>query len=254
MQNLLLDRPTRTAPRTLRVVGALTALTALTTLTALLIPGCKPKLASQGPDANAPLMPVAPKANPSPFSGAITHFLTANVVRTHRSGGEQLIAFDTLVGEPHLSIKIKTKIASFRSKARVFVRTPSGEDQTRVEHLRCSLKNSDTGWTVQGCKVGPTQVRPKPAHMTPPDGDLPGADSIGVPECDRLIKVYRCIQTKVPAASRAALSKGYNTMIQSFRKMAANPTTRKTIAKTCTMALESMRKGARNVPMFKGCI
>jgi hypothetical protein len=268
MHKPLLPRPTRTVGLAPYVgaawVGAACVLGALSALTA---PGCKAKLSNHGPDASTPAATVAPMATPSHFARAVTNFLTANVTSSHRDRGEQLIAFDRLQGEPTLSRSGAR--ASFRSRARVFIRVASGEDQTRVERIRCTLQKSATGWTVQVCYVGPSLVQAKRHNTTSAQvgqngrvgkdgrggkvGDLSNDERIGVVECDELIRLYKCIQSNAPPASRAAISKGYRTMIQAFRKMAANTATRKSVAKTCTTVVKAMRKSAKSIPLYKGC-
>ncbi len=278
MHNPLFPRPTRTVSRIpwfgsawvasawvgAAYVGVACVLGALTALTA---PGCKAKLSNHGPDAGGPAAPVAQNATGAQFARAVTNFLTANVSRIHRDRGEQLIAFDRLRGEPTLSRNGAR--ASFRSQARVFIRVASGEDQTRVEPIRCTLQKSTTGWTVQVCQVGPSLVQAKRHSTTSAQvgqggqgrqgrqggnvGDLSSDERIGVVECDELIRLYKCIERNAPPTSKASISKGYRTMLQTFRKMAANPATRKSIAKTCTTVVKAMRKSAGSVPLYKGC-
>lgn len=70
----------------------------------------------------------------------------------------------------------------------------------------------------------------------------PAGEKIGVPECDEFIAAYdACISSKVPEAARAQ----YKTMIEqwrtSWRKLAANPNTKATLAAACKQSAEQAR-------------
>lgn len=239
MQNLLLDSWGRTA------------LVALCALGSLAGSGCKAKVSSRATDAGDPSLTVAPNAEATGLRRAVTNYLTANLKPTHRSGGEKLIALDRLKGQP--TIVRDGSSASFRSRARVFVRTGQGEDQTRMETVACSLAKGPAGWTVQTCKVGPTVVGVR-STAPPQDGVDPGDGPIGVPSCDRMLAFFRCYMTKLPQSTQPNMKKSYRKMLETYRKMAANPGARKSLAKSCKMAVAAMKKSARTTPLFKGCI
>ena len=66
----------------------------------------------------------------------------------------------------------------------------------------------------------------------------------GVPECDNYIAKYTaCIDSKVPEAGRAAVRQGMNQVKASWKKIAANPDTRKDLARACTEATEAAKAG-----------
>lgn len=228
-----------------------TALVALCALGPLVASGCKAKVSNRATDAGDPSPPVARKANASQLRRAVTDYLTANLKPTHRSGGEKLIALDRLKGQPRI-VRDGPSV-SFRCRAKVFVRTGSGEDQIRTEALSCSLAQGSAGWTVQVCKVGTTVVGKRSAEP-PSDGGGSVDGIIGVPSCDRMLKFFRCYMNKLPKSTEAATKKSYRKIVESYRKMAANPGGRKAMAKSCKMAVKAMKKSAKTTPLFKGCI
>lgn len=239
MQNLLLDSPGRIALVALCVLGSVATT------------GCKAKLRNRAQDAGDPSLPMAKKANTSQLRRAVTNYLTANLQPSHRSGGEKLIALDRLKGQP--TIVRKGPSATYRGRAKVFVRTGSGEDQMRTEPVACTLSRGSAGWTVTTCRVGPTVVAARSTVPPPDDGGFVGG-AIGVDACDRMLAFFRCYTNKLPKTTRAAVKKSYHKMVESYRKMAAKPSSRAALAKGCKTALEAMKKSARTTPLFKGCI
>jgi len=68
------------------------------------------------------------------------------------------------------------------------------------------------------------------------------ADKIGVPECDQFIANYEaCVTGKVPEAARAQFKTGMEQWRSSWKKLAANPQTRGTLAGVCKQTVESAR-------------
>jgi hypothetical protein len=68
------------------------------------------------------------------------------------------------------------------------------------------------------------------------------ADKIGVPECDQFIANYEaCVTGKVPEATRAQFKTGMEQWRSSWKKLAANPQTRGTLAGVCKQTIESAR-------------
>jgi hypothetical protein len=68
------------------------------------------------------------------------------------------------------------------------------------------------------------------------------ADKIGIAECDAFLAAYEsCVKDKVPAMAKEQ----YNTMLAQWRSqwksLAANPTTRSTLAQACSQAQEQAR-------------
>ena len=67
-------------------------------------------------------------------------------------------------------------------------------------------------------------------------------DKIGVPECDQFIANYEaCVTGKVPEAARAQFKTGMEQWRSSWKKLAANPQTRGTLAGVCKQTVESAR-------------
>ncbi len=67
-------------------------------------------------------------------------------------------------------------------------------------------------------------------------------EKVGVPECDEFIAAYEsCVSGKVPEAARAQLKTAVEQWRSSWRKLAANPTTRATLASACKQQAEQAR-------------
>jgi hypothetical protein len=67
----------------------------------------------------------------------------------------------------------------------------------------------------------------------------PSGDKIGVPECDEFIAKYESCTSKVPEAGRAAYKAGLENTRATWKQLAANPTTRSTLASACKQATET---------------
>jgi hypothetical protein len=63
-------------------------------------------------------------------------------------------------------------------------------------------------------------------------------DKIGVPECDDFIAKYEACTSKVPAAGQAAYKSAVDQWKSSWKKLAANPATKGTLAAACKQAAE----------------
>jgi hypothetical protein len=64
------------------------------------------------------------------------------------------------------------------------------------------------------------------------------AEKIGVPECDEFIAKYEACTSKVPEAGRAAYKSAVDQWRSSWKKLAADPATRGTLAAACKQAAE----------------
>lgn len=67
----------------------------------------------------------------------------------------------------------------------------------------------------------------------------PSGDKIGVPECDEYIAKYESCTGKVPEAGRAAYKAALEQARSSWKQLAANPTTRASLAAACRQATET---------------
>ena len=68
------------------------------------------------------------------------------------------------------------------------------------------------------------------------------ADAVGVPECDEYLTKYeKCIKDKVPAAARPSLETSMKQTRDSWKSLAANPTTKAGLAQGCKQALETAK-------------
>ena len=64
-------------------------------------------------------------------------------------------------------------------------------------------------------------------------------EKIGVPECDDFIAKYdACVSSKVPEAARAQYKSAIDQWRASWKKLAANPATKGTLAAACKQAAE----------------
>ena len=76
-----------------------------------------------------------------------------------------------------------------------------------------------------------------PATMAGTSGE-----KIGVPECDSFIAAYdACISSKVPEAARAQYKTTIEQWRSSWRKLAANPNTKASLAQGCKTSAEQAR-------------
>jgi hypothetical protein len=67
-------------------------------------------------------------------------------------------------------------------------------------------------------------------------------EKIGVAECDDFLAKYEaCVSGKVPAQARAQFESGMKQWRESWRKLAANPQTKTTLAGVCKTSLEQTR-------------
>ncbi|HEX8721008.1 MAG TPA: hypothetical protein VF736_10290 [Pyrinomonadaceae bacterium] len=67
-------------------------------------------------------------------------------------------------------------------------------------------------------------------------------DSIGIAECDDFLKKYEaCVSGKVPAAQQAAFKSSVETWRRSWKDLAANPTTKGTLAGICKTQLDQAK-------------
>ena len=81
----------------------------------------------------------------------------------------------------------------------------------------------------------------KPAS-TPATTASTAGEKIGVPECDEFIAAYdACVSGKVPEAARAQYKASIEQWRSSWKKLAANPATKATLAAACKQSAESAR-------------
>lgn len=67
-------------------------------------------------------------------------------------------------------------------------------------------------------------------------------EKIGIPECDKFLTAYdACITKHVPEAQRAAYESSLKQWRESWRKLAANPTTKGALVVACQQAAEQAR-------------
>lgn len=68
------------------------------------------------------------------------------------------------------------------------------------------------------------------------------AEKIGVPECDDFIAAYdACVSSKVPEQVRAQYKTSIEQWRTSWKKLAANPATKGTLAAACKQSADSAR-------------
>ena len=78
----------------------------------------------------------------------------------------------------------------------------------------------------------------KPATKTTPATATAG-EKIGVPECDEYIAKYEACTGKVPEAGRAAYKAGLEQTRSAWKKLAANPATKGSLAAACKQATDT---------------
>ena len=68
----------------------------------------------------------------------------------------------------------------------------------------------------------------------------PAGEKIGVPECDDYLAKYEtCLRSKVPEGMRAQLESALKTSRESWKKAAANPQAKGTLAAACKQASDA---------------
>ena len=73
------------------------------------------------------------------------------------------------------------------------------------------------------------------------------ADKIGVPECDEFIANYEaCVTGKVPEVARAQYKTAIEQWRTSWKKLAANPQTKGTLAAACKQSAEQARASMKS--------
>jgi len=70
-------------------------------------------------------------------------------------------------------------------------------------------------------------------------GTTSTGDKIGIPECDDYIAKYDACTPKVPEAGRAAYKNSLDQVRASWKKLAADPATRGSLAAACKQATET---------------
>jgi hypothetical protein len=72
-------------------------------------------------------------------------------------------------------------------------------------------------------------------------------EKIGVPECDDFIAAYdACVSSKVPESARAQYKTGIEQWRSGWKKLAANPNTKATLAAACKQTAESARASMKS--------
>jgi hypothetical protein len=76
------------------------------------------------------------------------------------------------------------------------------------------------------------------ATTTAPGKTASSGEKIGVPECDEFIAKYEACTSKVPEIARAQYKSSVEQLRSSWKKLAANPATKGTLAAACKQAAE----------------
>jgi hypothetical protein len=74
---------------------------------------------------------------------------------------------------------------------------------------------------------------------TASSGTTSSGDKIGIPECDDYIAKYESCTPKVPEAGRAAYKSALDQARATWKKLAADPATRGSLAAACKQATET---------------
>jgi hypothetical protein len=70
-------------------------------------------------------------------------------------------------------------------------------------------------------------------------GTTASGDKVGIPECDDYIAKYEACTPKVPEAGRAAYKNSLDQVRASWKKLAADPATKSSLAAACKQATET---------------
>ncbi|HXL81702.1 MAG TPA: hypothetical protein VN951_12570 [Pyrinomonadaceae bacterium] len=106
--------------------------------------------------------------------------------------------------------------------------------------VACSkTENSNNTSTPATSSTSPKTAAPATASTT--------GEKIGVPECDEFIAAYdACVSSKVPETARAQYKTAIAQWRSSWSKLAANPTTKATLAAACKQSAESARASMKS--------
>jgi len=77
------------------------------------------------------------------------------------------------------------------------------------------------------------------SNKTASSGTTASGDKVGIPECDDYIAKYEACTPKVPEAGRAAYKNSLDQVRASWKKLAADPATRGSLAAACKQATET---------------
>src|SRR2546421_4767917 len=82
---------------------------------------------------------------------------------------------------------------------------------------------------------------------TASSGTTASGDKIGVPECDDFIAKYdACVSSKVPEVARAQYQNAIKQWRDSWRKLAADPATKGSLAAACKQAREQQEAALKS--------
>ena len=83
---------------------------------------------------------------------------------------------------------------------------------------------------------------PAASVVTNRNTNSPGAEKIGIEECDAFLTSYdNCVSTKVPETARAQYRQALTTWRTEWKRLAENPQTRGTLAGICKTQLNTAR-------------
>lgn len=101
----------------------------------------------------------------------------------------------------------------------------------------CGPKNpigEEKGGLAKGPSGNPSMIS-TPATT---NANASSGEKIGVPECDEFIAKYEACTSKVPEVARAQYKAAVDQWRSSWKKLAANPATKGTLAAACKQAAE----------------
>lgn len=94
-----------------------------------------------------------------------------------------------------------------------------------------------------GNSATPAQTAPAQPAATAAAPASTGGSEFGVPECDEFVNKYTaCIDTKVPAATRALVRQQFDATKASWKQAASTPEGRAALASTCKQMLETTKQ------------
>lgn len=95
--------------------------------------------------------------------------------------------------------------------------------------------------TVNHNTSAPPATKTSPASTPATTASTTGG-KIGVPECDEFIAAYdACVSSKVPEVARAQYKTSIEQWRTSWRQLAANPSTKATLAQACKQSAAQAR-------------
>lgn len=111
-----------------------------------------------------------------------------------------------------------------------------------AENTNTATTNATANANGKAAATPATTTATPAATATPAGTTASTGEKIGVAECDDFIAKYEsCVTGKVPAAQQATFKSSIEQWRKSWKDLAANPTTKATLASVCKSSLDQAK-------------